>query len=185
MPETKVAGRYAKSLLSLAAERKIEKKVFEDMELILNTIISSRELSLLLQNPIINTDKKDSILKSLFAGKVDAVTMAFLAIITSKRREYYIEDISRQFVRMYKEHMGIESAIVTTAVPMDEKLRGELLAVIKKTSKGEIELKEKIDKSIIGGFILTMKDKQYDASISSKINLLKREMKINLYQKNY
>lgn len=185
MPETKVAGRYAKSLLGLAVERKIEKKVFEDMELILNTISASRDLALLLQNPIINTDKKDNILQAIFAGKVDAVTMAFLRIITNKRREYYIEDIARQFVRTYKEHAGIDSAVVTTAIPMDDAMRAQVMEVIRKTSKGGIELKEVIDKDIIGGFILTMKDKQFDASLSSKINLLKREMKINLYQKNY
>lgn len=185
MPETKVAGRYAKSLLGLAVERKVEKRINDDMQLVANTLASSKDLNNLLKNPIIKTDKKDAIITAIFGNKVDALTLAFLKIITNKKREYYIDDIAAQFVGMYKEHVGIASATVTTALPMDERLRTEVISVIKKTVKGEVELKEVVNKDIIGGYILTLKDKQIDASISSKINMLKRDMKINLYQKNY
>ena len=185
MRETKVAGRYAKSLLGLAIERKTEKRINDDMALIANTITANKELGNLLKNPIINTGKKDAIITGIFGSKIDAVTLAFLKIINTKNREFYIDDIAAQFVKMYKAHIGTESATVTTAMPMDAALRAEVMNVIKKTVKGDIELKEVVDKKIIGGYILTLKDKQIDASISSKINLLKREMKINLYQKNY
>lgn len=185
MPETKVAGRYAKSLLGLAVERKTEKRINDDMQLIANTINSSKELNNLLKNPIINADKKEAIVTAVFGNKIDTVTLSFLKIIINKKREFYIDDIANQFVRMYKEHVGVAMATVTTAMAMDEKLRTEVMNVIKKSVKGEVELKEVVDKDIIGGYILTLKDKQIDASIASKINLLKRDMKINLYQKNY
>ncbi len=185
MAETKVAGRYAKSLLSLAIERKTETKMFADMQLVQNTIAHSRELGLLFKNPIINTDKKVNIINALFKGKIDDVTLAFLTIITNKKREFYIEDITRQFISTYKTHVNIETAVVTTPVALDDKLRAQVMAIVKKIAKGTVELEEKIDKDLIGGFVLKMNDNQYDASIESKLRDLRREMKINLYKKNY
>lgn len=185
MPETKVAGRYAKSLLGLAIENKSAKLINDDMQLVANTLASSKDLNNMLKNPIIKTDKKNDIISAIFGNKIDAITLAFLKIVTNKKREFYIDDIAGQFVRMYKEYKGVSMATVTTALTMDDKLRTEVMNVIRKSVKGEVELKEVVDKDIIGGYILTLKDKRIDASISSKINLLKRDMKINLYQKNY
>ena len=110
--DTKVAGRYAKSLLGLAIEQKTEQKIYADMELMVSTISSSRELALLLRNPIINSDKKQNILSSIFKGKVSDVTYAFINIIVAKRREGYLEDITRQFISLYKAHVGIATAVV-------------------------------------------------------------------------
>ena len=185
MADTKVAGRYAKSLLGLAIERKTESKIYADMLLVQNTIDQNRELSLLFKNPIINTDKKVNIINGIFKGKIDEVTLSFLLIIANKKREFYIEDIARQFVAQYKAHVNIETAVVSTPVPLDDKLRAEIMAIVKKIVKGTVELTEKIDKDLIGGFVLKMNDKQYDASIESKLRELRKDLKINLYKKNY
>ncbi len=183
--ESKVAGRYAKSLLGLAIDQKAETKIFEDMQLISSTTEASRELALLLRNPIVNTDKKIKIIDSLFKGKVSDITLAFLNIIISKKREYYLEDISRQFISMYKAHVGIETAFVTTPFALDDKLRSEILKIVSAEAKGKVELVEQIDKDLIGGFVLKMNNRQVDTSIESKLREIRRELKINLYEKNY
>lgn len=185
MAETKVAGRYAKSLLGLAIERKTENKVYADMQLVSDTITANRELALLFRNPIIHTDKKQNVINSLFKGKVDEVTLSFLNIIVTKKREFYLEDISRQFVSMYKAHVGIETAVVTTPIPLDEKLRAEVMRIVSAQAKGKVELAEKIDKDLIGGFVIKMNNKQVDTSIETKLREIRRELKINLYEKNY
>ncbi len=185
MAETKVAGRYAKSLLGLAIERKTEGKIFADMQLVSSTLEASRDLALLMRNPIINTDKKLNIFNSLFKGKVDDVTLSFLNIILNKKREFYLEDISRQFISMYKKHVGIETAVVTTPFPLDEKLRAEVMSIVSAEAKGKVELTEKVDKDLIGGFVIKMNNKQVDTSIETKLREMRRELKINLYEKNY
>jgi len=185
MAETKVAGRYAKSLLGLAIERKTENKVYTDMQLVSDTITANRDLALLFRNPIINTDKKLNVVNSLFKGKVDEITLSFLNIIVNKKREFYLEDISRQFISMYKEHVGIETAVVTTPIPLDEKLRAEVRRIVSAQAKGKVELTEKIDKDLIGGFVIKMNNKQVDTSIETKLREIRRELKINLYEKNY
>ncbi len=185
MAESKVARRYAKSLLGLALERKTQDKVFDDMNLIANTITANRDLSLLLKNPVINTDKKDSILSSIFKGKISDISLEFLRIITRKKREYYIEEIAREFVSIYKTGKGISTAKIITVSPLDEKLRNEILDFLKKKTGNQIELKEVVDKNIIGGYILRWGDEQVDASISKKLRELHQEFQSNLYIKDF
>lgn len=185
MIDTKVATRYAKSLLDLAAERNITDKVFEDMKLIAETCKSNPDLALVFRSPIINTDKKNAIIKSVFGGKIDQVTFAFLDIITRKRREYYLEQIAAAFIAQYKKSKNISIAYITTASPIDDKLRKEILNLMKTGSDKTVELVENINKDLIGGFILRYGDEQFDASVARKLKSLRKDFRDNLYMKDY
>lgn len=185
MNESKLSRRYAKSLIDLASERNETDAVFNDMQLIHSTVQGSRDLSMFLKNPIINTDKKQNVIAALFSQKVSALTSSFLKIITSKKRESYIDSIARSFIDMYRDSKGITSAQVFTPVKLDDKLKSEIMAYLTAETKRKIELTETIDPSIIGGFILRWGDKQVDASVSRKLRLLRMDFSENLYLKDY
>jgi F-type H+-transporting ATPase subunit delta len=185
MNDSKVARRYAQSLLGLAIERNIADKINGDMKLIADACRDNRELALLLKNPIINTDKKDAIIKAVFGNKVDALTNSFMEIITRKGRESYLQEIANAFVSIYKDIRGIKTAYVTTAIPMDSQLRNEVMCIVKSAKGEQAELIEQVDKDIIGGFILRIGDVQYDASISKKLSALKNEFDDNLYVREF
>ena len=68
---------------------------------------------------------------------------------------------------------------------MDESIRTKILTLLEKRANAEVDLKEKIDEEIIGGFVLSYEDKQYDASILRQIKNLRREFDINLYVKGF
>ena len=76
--ESKVAGRYAKSLLQLATARSTQDRVYEDMQFISNTATSSHDLALLMKNPIINHDKKIAVIKALFESHVSELSIEFM-----------------------------------------------------------------------------------------------------------
>ncbi|MEP7171559.1 MAG: ATP synthase F1 subunit delta, partial [Bacteroidota bacterium] len=118
MKGLKLATRYAKSLIDLAVEQKMLERVFDDMKLVNDSCKASRELLVALQSPIIKTDKKQAILKGLFADKVSDVTMRFLNIIAEKKREMYIPEIANSFVNQYKEIKQIKTAEIITAAPL-------------------------------------------------------------------
>lgn len=185
MNESKLSRRYAKSLIDLATERNEIDAVFNDMQLIHSAIQGSRDLAMFLKNPIINTDKKQNVIAALFSQKVSAITFSFLKIITSKKRESYLDGIVRSFIEMYRDSKGITSAQVFTPVKLDEKLKSEILAYLAAETKRKIEMTETIDPSIIGGFILRWDDKQVDASVSRKLRLLRMDFSENLYLKDY
>jgi F-type H+-transporting ATPase subunit delta len=182
MKESRVSHRYAKSLLDLALEKGQLEQVSEDMRMVTETIRGNRDFSVLLKSPVIKTDKKQEILKAVFGGQIGVITTEFLDIITRKRREGELEGIAEAFASQYRKHKQILTAVITTASGLDEKLRAQVMEVVKQSAGGKaIELVEKTDKSLIGGFILRVGDKQVDASVMRQIRDLERNFSENPY----
>ena len=86
---------------------------------------------------------------------------------------------------VYNEDIGIESASVTTAIPLDDVMRNSIYDFIKKQGIDKVELEEKVNPKIIGGLILNLGDKQMDASVQRNINDLKQSFNKNLYIKDF
>jgi F-type H+-transporting ATPase subunit delta len=169
-----VASTYAKSLLNLAVESNQLEAVRNDMKLVANVCSQNHDFINLLNSPIVKTDKKQDIFKAVFNGKVSTITSTFINLIAAKRRESYIANIATAFDEQYKTFLNITSATVHTAVALDETLKNEILALVKKTSTGSVELIQKIDPTLIGGFVLTINDKQIDQSVKRKLNDLRK-----------
>ncbi len=176
-----VATRYAKSLLQLANEKGQLEKVYADMQLVESVCEQNREFTNFLNSPIIKTDKKVAVVKEVFAGKVSDITAGFLTILTQKRRELYMKNIAAEFVAQYKQYKNILTAVITSAVGIDSTVKAKVLELVKQTTKGEVELVEKVDKNLIGGFVLTIGDKQVDASVSRKLNDLRKTFTGNTF----
>jgi F-type H+-transporting ATPase subunit delta len=173
MPDSRVASRYVKSLLGLAVEKSVLEDVHRDMQLFSKICESNFDLVMMLRSPIIKHDKKRAILSEIFKGKVNVLTMAILEIITRKNREPLLPLISKQFHDAYNEFKGISKAAIVTAIPLDKKLREEIESMVRKLSnRKEIELSEKVNPEIIGGFVLNVEDQQIDASMKSKLKSL-------------
>ncbi|MBT1702664.1 ATP synthase F1 subunit delta [Chryseosolibacter indicus] len=186
MADSRAASRYVKSLLGLAVEQNVLEAVHSDMLMFTKLVESNREFKLLLANPIVKHDRKRAILERLFKGKVNALTMAIFDILTRKNREPLLPAIAKEFHEAYNDYKGIRKAFVTTAVPLDSKLRAEFEGMVKNyTGKTQVELIEKVDKDMIGGFILNVGDRQVDASIKNKLKALELEFSKNPYIKEY
>lgn len=183
MIETRVSFRYAKSLIDLSLEKGQLEQVREDMQLVFDTIRNNHELSVMLKSPIIKTDKKNEVLKAIFGGKIGVISSEFINIITSKRREMELEGIAGAFLAQYKTHKKILTAVITTASGLDKSLREKVLQIVKGGTTSEVELIEKVNKDLIGGFVLRVGDQQVDASILRQIKNLDRSFSENPYIK--
>jgi F-type H+-transporting ATPase subunit delta len=181
MLQTKVARRYAKSLLELSREKLVMDAVAEDMRLVLRVCEQNREFTVLMHNPIVSEYIKLNILKKLFTGRISEMTLSFFKILAEKRRETHLQVIAKEFIEQYKVEKGIQTAVITSAAGLDDQLKSKVYKMIKESLKSEIELVEKVDKDLIGGFILRVGDKQYDVSIASELKRLAKEFKSNLY----
>lgn len=185
MQSNKTASRYAKSLLDLSLEQGLLEQVFADMKLLSETFKSSKDLTVMLKSPIIRTDKKEEVMKTIFEGKINSLTMEFIAIVIRKNREMLLDVIATAFVAQYRTHKKILTAVITTAFGLDEELRKKVIEVVQSGSNSEVELIEKTDKSLIGGFVLSVGDKQEDTSIRTKIQKLTRMFNENPYIKEF
>ncbi|NVO01166.1 MAG: ATP synthase F1 subunit delta [Bacteroidetes bacterium] len=185
MRETRITARYAKALFELALEQNVNESVYEDMKLIADVCKSNRDFRLMLNSPIIKTDKKQKILTEIFAAKINKLSLAFLMIIITKRREVFIEGIALQFVELFKIQKGIKTATIQTAIAADAATKAKVIELLKTYTTDQIELVEETKADIIGGFVLKVDNKQFDSSILNKIQKLKKEFNINTYDKKY
>jgi len=185
MNEIKIASRYAKALFDLTLEVSDLELVKKDMTLLQEICQSNKDFVFMLRSPVIRADKKALVIKEIFSKHLQEITLNFLLIITRNRREKLIPEISAQFVEIYKLYKNIISVEITTATQIDKDLRLKILTLLEKRANAQIDLTEKVDEDIIGGFVLSYEDKQYDASILRQIKNLRREFDKNLYIKGF
>jgi F-type H+-transporting ATPase subunit delta len=186
MADIRVASRYVKSLLSLAVEQGVVEEVHADMLLFEGVCRSSHPFVNMLRSPIIKHDKKREVLEAIFKGKVHKLTLSIFDILTRKNREPLLPSIASEFSVAYNEYKGIEKATVTTTFAIDAKMKADLVAIVKKLSaRKQVELVEKVNKDLIGGFILNVGDRQIDASVKSKLKSLKVKFSENPYEKEF
>ncbi|MCP4553355.1 MAG: ATP synthase F1 subunit delta [Bacteroidetes bacterium] len=185
MKQTRIANRYAKALFDLALEQDILESVKPDMDLVASVCEQNKDFRLMLHSPIIYTDKKEKIISLIFEKHFQQISLYFLHLITRKNREAFIEPIAKQFIEQYKEYKNITTAVLSTAVKIDQNINEEVVELLEDQTKGEIELIESVKEELIGGFVLAYKDFQYNASVQKQIKELKKEFDTNLYIREF
>jgi F-type H+-transporting ATPase subunit delta len=176
-----VATRYAKALIDLSIEQKVLNDTYNDMVLINKTISENIDLNLLLKSPVVNTDKKQNILSEIFKTRISELSSKFLLLITSKKRENLVNSISLSFINQYKKANNIIEVELTSAVELEQKQKNKIISLINNNDKATIEIKEKINSDILGGFIVKIEDKQIDSSLTKEIRELRNIFDKNLY----
>lgn len=177
MSQIQIANRYAKALIDLAVEQSSLEAVYSDLQT-LSGVCKHPEFLAMLNSPIVNSDKKQAIVDQLFSSSFQELTMKFIHLIISKTREAALPAICVAGEEQYKALKKIRTALVTTPVELNPT---ELDSIKQKFSfwlnEGEtMELNQKLDQKLIGGFIFEMGDKSYDASIKRQMDELKDEL---------
>ncbi|MCL6293390.1 ATP synthase F1 subunit delta [Jejuia spongiicola] len=178
MAGARAAIRYAKAVLSLASDQNIAEVVNNDMKLIATTIADNKDLNNMLQSPVIKSSNKKDVLLEVFKDS-NAMTTNMIDTLITNRRLALLNDVAVSYNRLYDELKGVQIAQVTTAIPLTDDLKVKVLAKAKELTGKDVEVKNIVDADILGGFILRVGDKQYNASIANKLNKLKREFTLN------
>ena len=180
MPNPRLAYRYAKSILDLAIERGQLEQVYSDMLYLQQLTKLSRDFLNLLRSPVVAVDKKLAAVEAVAGKNINEMTSAFTRLLINKGREGELPEVINSFIKQYKTKKGIYIIKLTTATPVSEELKNSIIKQVKQTSDMKnIELEEKVDPSIIGGFVLQAGDKLIDASISYDLQTISRQFDNN------
>eukprot|EP01037_Dinobryon_pediforme_P016035 gene16035-16204_t len=175
MSELTVAARYAKSLIDLAQEQNQVEVLKADMELFHHTLRANPELKAVLANPIVSHQKKIKILDEVFAGKVNGISISFFKLMINKGRGEVLYTTAQEYVNMYDVKNHIIHASVVSATPLSKENKDKIVADIIAATGGTVKLDAKVDASLIGGFVLTVGDRQVDTSIANEVSAILRQ----------
>ncbi|MEW6702847.1 MAG: ATP synthase F1 subunit delta, partial [Bacteroidota bacterium] len=92
-----------------------------------------------------------------------------------KNREDLLFDIFKEFMNLVDKKNNIIKAQVVSAVDLNDQIKQRLAGDFEKRSGKKVSADYKVDSNLIGGFIVTVEDTVYDASVKHQLNLLRKK----------
>jgi len=176
MDQSKINVRYSKAFFGLAKDKELTVELRKDATLVASICETSDDFRLLIESPIVKTSQKIEAFKRIFNGRVHELSLNFLVLIASHKRESYIPGIFRSLEDLYRREEGIKAAVLTSAQPVSETLVAEIKKALESQFNAKVELNQKVDSNLIGGFVLRVDDKQYDASLSTQLKKIREQL---------
>ncbi len=167
-------------MIDLAIEQNKLEAIHADILAFSAAIQATPSLGKMLKSPIVQGDKKFAVIQKAFAASFDKLTLSFMDIVIRKKREYYLPDIATAFIGQYNEINKITTAKIKTAVAVSDTVVSEVRTFIEQQTGKKVVLETAVDADLIGGLVIQMEDKLYDASISGKLKKAKQDL-LNTY----
>jgi F-type H+-transporting ATPase subunit delta len=185
MPQPRLAGRYAKSLIDLAQEQNQLDTIHADMISLQFLCKGSKDFLNLLRSPIIKADKKLAILEQAIFGKYQKLTSAFIRLLVQKGRESVLPEIAAAFIEQYNQINDIHQVKLITATPVSDEVKSLFAQKVKEaTAVKKVELATEVNEALIGGFQLEFDGKLVDASLSRDLRNIRQQFEKNIYISN-
>jgi F-type H+-transporting ATPase subunit delta len=172
MKGTRAALRYAKATLSFAQYNKAAEIVAKDMRQLEALLNENATLNSALENPLLPVEKKHAVVTALLPNACESTTKLF-SLLGENNRLSLLPATCVQYLSLFAKAQGEQTAVVTSAVPLSPELEKRVLEKAKSVSNQKIQIENKVDPSLLGGFILKIGDMQYDASVAYQLKAIK------------
>lgn len=170
-----LSNRYAKAWLDFATEKGKADEMYAGVKSLLVQLEMHPEILPVLENPAVNSEQKQQLLITA-AGQASDVYARCITLLAENNRMGEVLWIARQFVVLYRKQNHLSEAIVTSASAVDDEVAKELKKWIEQELQGQVELHWKENPALIGGFILEVEGKRWDASIKNQLEVLRKNL---------
>ncbi|MGN0347306.1 MAG: ATP synthase F1 subunit delta [Lachnospiraceae bacterium] len=172
-----VSGTYGEALFELAVEENKEDQFLDEVLAVKQVLKENPDLSLLMNHPKILKEEKEEVIKAVLKDQFSEELTGFFLLILQKDRYGEIDKILDYFIEKMKEHKGIGTAYVTTAVSLKENQKKEIEEkLLATTAYKKMEMHYSEDKNLIGGMVIRIGDRVVDSSIRTKLDHLTKEL---------
>jgi F-type H+-transporting ATPase subunit delta len=172
-----LAERYAAALADVAFERKNGEAIRNDLSAFIDLYFQTPDLRNALESPVVESDVKHRVIAEVCAkmGLNEAVRN-FIYLIVDHRRTHLLREIIPAFRDELNERLGVADAEVTSAHPLSDADKKQLLAVLEKRTGKKIEARFSQDASLVGGAKVRVGSTIYDGSVREQLNRLREEL---------
>ena len=150
--------------------------VRDQTERIIRIVRSNMDLSSSLQDSSYTPEQRNSLARNVFA-QANPVLVDVLAVMAERGDFALLSRVWESYGEQVERKLNVTVVDVTTVVPLDDHLR----EVITKKSEADlgtkVVLRESIDKSLIGGILMSANGKRIDASMTSQLEAARNVLK--------
>ena len=167
------ARPYAKALLATAAGDDAAKDVRRQLRLFVEAAEQVPGLNKMASNPAIPAEVKERVLAEVCGIlELERLARSFLLLLMKNYRLIHLEAILEAFDQILNRRLGVVTAEVTSAQPLDEDRRVRLQAVLARILQQDVELTLRTDPKLLGGFVARIGSYRYDASVDGQLGRL-------------
>lgn len=173
-----VAGRYATALFDLARDSRALDAVGGDLDRFDALLSESADLQRLVRSPVFTAEEQARAIGAVLdrAG-IGGLAGNFIRLVASNRRLFALPDMIRAFRALVADAMGIVRVEVRLAEPPSDRILGEIKTALRDVARAEVDVDVKVDPGLIGGLVVRMGSRMFDASVRSKLNAIRLAMK--------
>jgi F-type H+-transporting ATPase subunit delta len=169
------ARRYAESIFAIAKEHNSFDRWLDDLAT-LRGLFTNPDMARLLADPKPSVAEKEAVVEKLLAGKVDRLTLNTALLLIRREHVEAAADLEREFQQMVNDYRGVAVAQVTTAVELDAAQRQMVKDRLEVLTAKHVDLQTHVDKTIIGGFVARVGDVLIDASLATRLQVLRQDL---------
>jgi F-type H+-transporting ATPase subunit delta len=159
-----IARPYAEATFKAALEKSRLAPVAESLAL-LAAIARDETMRSVLSNPKVSAQQKKEIFSSAAGDRLDEIAKSLVSLLVENHREVLMGDISEQFAELKNEHERVLRARITSAQPLDDAQRDQIVAALEKRYGKKVEAEVDVDASLLGGARVQVGDQVTNASV--------------------
>ncbi len=165
-----VAKTYGDALFSLAQEDDKLDALYEEVLVLKAALEENNDLLKIMDHPKISKEDKIKLAEDMLKDQVSKELCGFVILLVTNGRFNDIEDVFEYFIHQVKEHKRIGVAYVETAVELTDEQKQQIVKKLLDTTDYEsFEMVYAVDRTLIGGMVIRIKDRVVDSSIRAKL----------------
>jgi F-type H+-transporting ATPase subunit delta len=166
---------YATSLFEAAEGRDKVDSIRTQLDQFTDALDNSEDLKLFLLSPYFSGEEKaDGIDKIVVDAEPEFVN--FLKLLAEKHRLSTLPRVRTQYDSLWAEHNKLLPVTVTSAVELPQATIDKIGASVEEQTGRKVVLTGKVDDAIIGGLVLQVGNMVLDASISGRLEQLRKQV---------
>ncbi len=169
----RIAG-YASGIFELAKAEGESERVEAEFLAVARAMESEADLRSALTDPQLPLDRKQGIIDELIGDRASGLTVSLVQLLVSQGRGSELPQIARSLTETSAASRNKAVAEVRTAVPLDDATIERLAAALGRATGKSVEVKVRVDPSVIGGVVARVGDTVIDGSIAHKVDSLRQ-----------
>ena len=170
------ARDYAAALFSLSEELRTSDEVLTDLTVCRDVFKKNPAYVSLTDTPAVSVPEKIALIDTAFE-KVNESVRNLIKILCEKHSVHIFSEVTKEFITLYNESRGICPAEIVSAVALTEDQKSKIKQKMESMTGKKVTIKNIVDKDILGGIKLRFMGRQYDASLSNRLNSIEKSLK--------